>query len=822
MRQSLKRRPADTAAALQIPYRAHITPRIVITGAGDFVMGWRLTGLSFECADDAQINSAHERLNSWQRNLASPEVAIWSHVVRRREHALPSGEAPPGFARRLLRRYRGRLERETLWANELYLTLVYRPFGAQLAGAALALAVARGSRAGLADPAAGVAAVTKLATQVEAALAPYDPVSLGCYERGGRAYSSLLEFFAMLIGGERVSMPLPRAPLEDVLATSRILIGWETIEYRMPSQTRLGACLGIKEYPTPTTPGMLNRLLTAPFPFVLTQSFAFLGKSTALGLLSRQLHRLRNAADVAVSQTAALKVALDRLGSNEFVMGDHHLTLQVLTEPFATVATDVAPAIAALEHAVATARAILGDAGIVSAREDLGLEPAFWAQLPGNFAARPRRAPITSRNLAALVPFHNFPLGRPDGNHWGEALTVFKTSAGSPYHFSLHASDPRDPDGGSRRDTGHTFICGPTGSGKTVFLGFCLCLLLKHGATQVVFDKDRGLEILVRALGGQYLAFRRGVTTGCNPLQLDATPANRAFLRTWLQSLVQRPSRTLAVREESELEQALDGVLTLEPASRRLSRLLEFLDPTSPDGLHARLAPWCAVSGGEHACVFDCPRDRIVPLLGVSPLLGFDMTAVLDDRTTRGPLTHYLFHVLETLLDGRRLVVWLDEFAKLLSDPGFEDLASDGTKTWRKRNGVIAFVTQSPNDVLRSPIARTLIEQTPTKVFFPNADAHRSDYVDGFGLSEREFELIRTELTPGSRRFLIRQGREAVVAELDLKGFDAELKVISARSTTVAELHRLIADTGPDPDAWLARFLGEEHTAAMPHTEAAP
>ena len=106
------------------------------------------------------------------------------------------------------------------------------------------------------------------------------------------------------------------------------------------------------------------------------------------------------------------------------------------------------------------------------------------------------------------MPFHNFPLGRPDGNHWGEALTVLKTSAGSPYHFSLHASDPRDPDGGSRRDTGHTFICGPTGSGKTVFLGFCLCLLLKHGATQVVFDKDRGLEILVRALGGQYLALR--------------------------------------------------------------------------------------------------------------------------------------------------------------------------------------------------------------------------------------------------------------------------------------------------------------------------
>jgi len=180
----------------------------------------------------------------------------------------------------------------------------------------------------------------------------------------------------------------------------------------------------------------------------------------------------------------------------------------------------------------------------------------------------------------------------------------------------------------------------------------------------------------------------------------------------------------------------------------------------------------------------------------------------------RGPLTLYLFHLVETLLDGRRLVAWLDEFAKLIGDEGFQGLASDGTKTWRKRNGVMAFATQSPRDVLASPLARTLIEQTPTKVFFPNADAHRSEYVDGFGLSDREFELVRTELTPGSRRFVVKQGRESVVAELDLKGFEPELKVISGRSQTVAELERLLETFGADPAAWLPRFMGEKAATA--------
>ena len=795
------------SASDQIPYRAHVAPRVLVTAAGDYVMAWRLSGESFECADDNEINAAHERLNAWLRGLASPELALWTHIIRRREHVWPHGQSPDGFARRVIDRYSARLAGETLWVNELYVSLIYRPLGSRVAAATLTLATGRDAATELRERTTALTTTAKMASQMEAALETYAPTALGSYERSGHLHSSLLEFLALLINADWQAMPLPRAPIEHVLATTRLLIGWETIEYRQAGSTRFGACLGIKEYPTPTTPGILNRLLTAPFPLILTQSFAFLTKPAALGLLSRQHHRLRNAADAAVSQASALKTALDRLASNDFVMGDHHLTLQVLTEPQPAAGAERIEALTRLERSVAAARAIFSDAGLVVAREDVALEAAFWGQLPGAFHSRPRRAPITSRNFVGLAPFHNFPLGRPSGNHWGEALTVFKTSAGSPYHFSLHATDPRDPDGGSRRDTGHTFLCGPTGSGKTVLVGFCICLLLKHGATQVVFDKDRGLEILIRALGGEYLAFRRGHPMGCNPLHLPPVPANRVFLRRWLRQLV---GRAISAREEAELDQALDGTLALDCEARRLSRLLEFLDPTTGDGLFAKIAPWCAVRAGEYAGVFDSPTDRIVPLLSSAAVLGFDMTEILGDDFVRQPLTSYLYHLIETLLDGRRLVAWLDEFASLVGDDGFQALATDGTRTWRKRNGVIAFATQSPHDLLASPVARTVIEQTPTKIFFPNADAHRADYVNGFGLSEREFSLIRTELTPGSRRFLIKQGRESVVVELDLKGFDAELKVISGRSSAVAAMETLVGELGPKPSDWLPRFLNED------------
>src|SRR5690606_2263639 len=144
----------------------------------------------------------------------------------------------------------------------------------------------------------------------------------------------------------------------------------------------------------------------------------------------------------------------------------------------------------------------------------------------------------------------------------------------SPYYFSLHASDPRDPDGGSRKDTGHSFICGPTGSGKSVFIGFLVAMLARQGATQVIFDKDRGLEILARALGGTYLPLKNGVPTGFNPLRLPPSPANIEFLKIWLRTLV-RAVAPLTTREEADLDHALAGTLALDPHARRLSRLIE-------------------------------------------------------------------------------------------------------------------------------------------------------------------------------------------------------------------------------------------------------
>lgn len=801
---ALRREPS---AAERIPCVAHVAPTVVKTTFGDYLQVIRLGGASFQSADDDRINTWHELLNVLWRNIASPNVALWTHVVRRRERALSIPQKVLGFADALEEKYARRLAAETLMVNELYVAIVYRPTAGLATGTVsrlLTKAQKTGPRLGLTE---ALEACDKLAQTLRASLARYEPEILGTYQASGSWCSSLLECLGLLVNGEWRCVPLPRSAVNSVLATTRLFFGNEAIEYRTPSETRVGAMLGIKEYPTPTVVGMYDRLLSAPFPLVLTQSFAFLAKQTSQGLLQRQFHRMMNAGDFAVSQAEELKDALDALTSNDFVMGDHHFSLQVLCDVANEDSSDNSQRLRELNDHVALARALLADTGMTVAREDLALEAAFWAQLPGNFPMRPRKAPISSRNFAAMAPFHNFPTGRASGNHWGPALTVLMTAARSPYYFSLHASDPTDREGTGPKDTGHTFICGPTGSGKTVFIGFLIAMLDRQGVTQVVFDKDRGLEILVRALGGEYLPLSNGVPTGFNPLQLPDTAADLEFLKSWLRTLV-RPGdgRPLSAKEEADLDQALHGTLALDRSVRRLSRLIEFLDPTDPEGVYARLLRWCTVSQGDYAWVFDNREDSVVPRMNAHPVVGFDVTDFLGHDIARPPVTLYLFHLVRQLLNGRKLVCWMDEFWRLLADPAFESFAKDAPKTWRKLNGVMCVATQSASDVLESPISRTLIEQTPTKVFFPNPNGSAAEYF-GLGLTEREFRLIKEQIDPGARRFLVKQGTHSVVCQLDLAGFEAELRVISGRLTEVKRMERLISARGPQPSDWLPLFM---------------
>jgi type IV secretion system protein VirB4 len=768
----------EQSSALTLPYARHVTERVLALDSGALMTCLRLEGASFETADIRDLNDWHAKLNGVWRNLATDRLALWHHLVRRPDQAWPEGVFRSTFARELDAAYRRRIERRRLFVNELFLTLVWRP-GGEATGRAAAWLTRLGASSATDEPQA-LRQLEDATGDLVQHLARYGATPLQTYEHQGLAFSEPLEMLRLLITGRPERVPLICGHLGGAVYNARLIFGREALEVRAADTTRFGGVLGIKEYPARTRPGLWDALLSAPFPFVAAQSFAFLSKAAAEAVMTRKQNQLISARDRAASQVEGLDAALDDLTSNRFAMGQHQASVTVYGDDPAALA----------EH-LSRARAMMADSGLVVAREDLGLEAAYWAQFPGNFRHRLRPAAITTRNFASLAPFHTHPAGRPSGNHWGPAVALLRTSAGSPFYFNFHVGD-----------LGHTFICGPSGSGKTVVQNFMLAALEKLDVQQVVFDKDRGAEIFVRACGGTYLTLRPGEPTGLAPLKaLAFTPGNRAFLGALVRRLVTPVDRPLTPPEEQAIDAALAALGPMPPGQRSFAALRSLLGQRDAAGVGARLDRW---RRGE---ALGWALDGDVDALGLEAcFLGFDMTHVLDAPEVRTPIMMYLFHRLQGLVDGRRLVVDIDEFWKALGDEAFRGLAEDGLKTWRKQNAMMVFGTQSPADVLRSPIAHTIVEQCATQIFLPNPHAQARDYIDGFGLTHREFALVREELAPEQRRFLVKQGLNSVVVELDLGGLDDALAVLSGRSETVALLDRFRAMHGDDPAAWTRPF----------------
>lgn len=772
--------PREARVGQRLPYAGHVDETTLRTRDGLLIQTIKLAGFPFETRTDDELNYRKTLRETLLRGAAHSRLAIYHHVVRRQVAVDLSGTFANPFGADLDAAWRAHLAQRRLYVNELYLTLVRRPLQGE-AGFIERLFKPAATQATLATDLRQLHATRET---FMAALAAYGPQTLTLKPGGGGLLSEPAAFLSSLVNAQTRPVLAPLGDLGEAIPTRRLNFGLDAMEFAASGDqpSRFGAMVSVKDYPAQSAPGMLDTVLRLPFELVLTESFAFVDRQVSLDRMGLALRRLRAADDDAYSLRADLAAARDEVGSGRAAYGEHHLTILAK-----------APDLTSLDAAVAEVQSALAETGAIAVREDVNLEPAFWAQFPGNFKFIARKALVSAANFASLASLHGHPRGADRDLHWGAPITVLETTAFGPYNFSFHAGD-----------LGNFTVIGPSGSGKTALMNFLVAQAGKVAPRVVIFDKDRGAEIFVRASGGRYDLLSPGEPSGLNPLQLPDTAENRAFLCDWLARLLQQNGAPLPPEDMALVADAIDASFGQSVEYRRLRHLRDLLRgarrPTSGD-LAARLAPW--IGEGEHAWLFDNAEDRLDL---DAPMLGFDMTRLLDAPALRTPAMMYLFHRVEERLDGSPAIIIVDEGWKALDDEVFVRKIRDWQKTIRKRNGIVGFCTQSAGDALESQIASAIIEQAATQIFFPNAKARAADYIDGFGLSEHEFDLVRT-LPDTARCFLIKQADHSVVARLDLSGLPGLLRVLAGDERGVRRLDALRAEHGDAPEAWLEAFM---------------
>jgi type IV secretion system protein VirB4 len=784
----------EALAGDRLPYARLIDESTVLLRDGSVMTTIQVPGLLFETEDTDALNAHAATREVMLRSTLDSRFVLYHHVIRRRVEVELDGAFEDPLSRHIDARWKERLAGGSLFINDQFITLIRRPARGK-AGLAerLGKLLSRKGRAELeADP-RDMRTLQSAVSGLVASLSAYGASVLRDYDApvGDGKHSEMLEFLSALYNGEMrpVRRPYEDTDIGQMLPYRRASFGLDAMELRGSSDPDFSAIIGLKDYPEATSSGMLDALLRLPYEMVVCESYAPAERTTARERIDLALRRLRSVDEDAAAERADMQAARDALGNGSVGFGDHHLTVQVRERDLAR-----------LDEAVAAASAALADTGAIAVREDTNLEPSFWAQFPGNEKYVVRRALISSANMAAFGSLHGFALGQAGGNHWGDAVTLLETTSATPFFFNFHHGD-----------LGNFSIIGPSGSGKTVVMNFLAAQAQKFSPRTVLFDKDRGAELFIRGIGGNYDRISAGEPTGFNPLALPDTPENRAFLRDWLGVLLNADGP----EELATITQAVDAAYANDPSLRRLRHFKELLSGAKrpqPGDLADRLSAWIgsevsanSEGGGEHAWLFDNAQDKLDL---DNRVLGFDMTALLENPRLRTPTMMYLFHRIDERLDGSPAMILIDEGWKALDDEVFAARIRDWLKTLRKRNALVGFATQSARDALDSRISTALVEQTATMVFMPNSRARPEDYCDGFGLTTHEFNLIRS-LPAHSRCFLVRQPDASVVVRLDLSGAPEVLTILSGREGSVRRLDMLRESLGDDPAQWYPALTGQ-------------
>jgi type IV secretion system protein VirB4 len=400
---------ANEASSRQhIPYVRAVDPWTLETRSGDLVQVLQLEGKSFETEDAGELDRLKATRNTLLRALAGGDYALWQHIVRRRVQPAVAGTIPDGFAADLDRKWFGRLAERKLYVNDLYVSLVRRaPKGA--AGMAVrlarALSPAKDREQAQRERSQALKELQQQGENLLSKLAPYGARRLGIVETDFAPMSEPLRFIHHLLTGRDRPVALPGSSLDDYLGTvvpampldaylpgTTDSLGSEAFEMRAPGWSRFGAVLTIKDYASQTQAGMLDALFTLPCEAIVTQSFAFIGRSTALEALARQARIMENIDDPALSQIDEIEEARDDLASGRLAYGSHHFSVVPIVEEADQI-----------DRACNEVDKRLTDLGLITVRESGGaMELARWAQLPANFAYIARPAPISSTGSVHL------------------------------------------------------------------------------------------------------------------------------------------------------------------------------------------------------------------------------------------------------------------------------------------------------------------------------------------------------------------------------------------------------------------------------------
>lgn len=766
-----------------LPWAALVAPGVVLNKDGCLQRTARFRGPDLDSATPAELVAVTARLNNALRRLGSG-WALFVEARRDPAAGYPRDRFPdPASGLVDLERREQFAEAGAHFESRYFLTFVWRPPAEDAARVGGLMIEGRAAR--------GLDAWEQTESFIQRSDRVLQLVEGFMPQTAWLDDAQTLSFLHGAATTARQAVRVPETPmhLDALLATAPLTGG---LEPRLGEQHL--RVLTVVGFPTATFPGVLDDLNRLAFAYRWSTRALMLDKTDAIRLLTRirrQWFAKRKSVGAILKEVMTNEAAslVDSDAANKAADADaalQDLGADEVAQAFVTasvVVWDEDPR-AAADKLRLVEKTIQGRDFTVTP-ETLNAVEAWLGTLPGHVYANVRQPPISTVNLAHMMPLSAVWAGPPRDDHLsGSPLLYARTAGSTPFRFCLHVGD-----------VGHCLVVGPTGAGKSVLLAMMTLSFRRYSKAQIfAFDFGGSIRAATLAMGGTFHDLGGGEGPSLQPLARIDDPAERRWAADWLSALLAREGAPLAPEGRERLWSAL-GALAAAPIDQRtISGLIALLQ----DGaLKVALQPYAV--GGPAGRLLDAEHETLAD----AAVEAFE-TEGLVGGPGAGAVLAYLFHRIEGRLDGRPTLVIVDEGWLALDDPQFAGQLREWLKTLRKKNASVVFATQSLADIQDSPIAPTIVESCPTRLFLPNARALEPQIAAiyaGFGLNARQVEII-ARATP-KRDYYVQSPAGDRLFDLGL----GEVALAFAAASSKADQARIDAVLAAEPDDFAAAWL---------------
>ncbi|MCI0599417.1 MAG: conjugal transfer protein TrbE [Beijerinckiaceae bacterium] len=774
-----------------LPWAALIAPGIVLNKDGSFQRTARFRGPDFDSATPAELVGTTARLNNALRRLGSG-WAIFVEASRVPAQNYPRSQFPEAVSALVDHERRAQFEEEGAhFESFYYLTFVWMPPAEDSSRAESWLYEGKSCK-GVDNKELlnGFADRTDRILQLIEGFVP---------EVFWLDDEETLTYLHACISTKRQRVRVPDVPMYlDALLAVQPLTGG--LEPRLgPHHLRTLTVIG---FPSMTFPGILDELNRLAFPYRWSTRAIMLDKTDATRLLTKIRRQwfakrksvaailkevMTNEASTLLDTDAANKaadadIALQELGSDETGQAYVTATVTVWDEDSGTAA-----------EKLRLVEKIIEGRDFTCINETVNAIEAWLGSLPGHLYANVRQPPVSTLNLAHMMPLSAVWAGPERDDHLAAPpLFLARTEGSTPFRFSLHVGD-----------VGHTLVIGPTGAGKSVLLALMALQFRRYAGAQIfAFDFGGSIRAAALAMGGDFhdlggaLSEDSEEPVALQPLARIGEYVEEAWAAEWIEALLARESVSITPDAKEHIWSAVTSLASAPVSERTLTGLSVLLQSNA---LKQALQPYCL--GGPFGRLLDAEEER----LGAADVQVFETEGLIGRGAAPGVLS-YLFHRIEGRLDGRPALLIIDEGWLALDDTGFARQLREWLKTLRKKNASVVFATQSLADIETSAIAPALIESCPTRVFLPNERAIEPQITAiyrRFGLNDRQIEII-SRATP-KRDYYCQSRRGNRLFELGLGEVALALTAASSKSDQAA-IAAALATAGREnfASAWLA------------------